>query len=327
MKIRSLSLLVSLFITIWLVIFFFLGKEMSKEIQWYSLLIVFFLPVLFFKLFLSYLLKRFIRNKSSDVRFVDREKDDIECWSNEKLQQIKELRNMEKYRRTFLGDVSHELRTPIFTIQGYISTLLDGGLEDSSINRKYLERTEKSIERMISIVEDLIAISKLESGEIAINKTVFPIQDLILDIIEMQEMRAQKRNVEIVFNSEDSSGIMVYADKKLIYQVLLNLLVNAIIYGKENEKVSLSVLDRDKDILITVADQGEGIAKEHLDKIFNRFYRIDKSRSREYGGTGLGLSICKHIMEAHNQKIEVKSEIGKGSVFSFSLGKIRSSSN
>ena len=300
---------------------------MSKEIQWYSLLIVFFLPVLFFKLFLSYLLKRFIRNKSSDVRFVDREKDDIECWSNEKLQQIKELRNMEKYRRTFLGDVSHELRTPIFTIQGYISTLLDGGLEDSSINRKYLERTEKSIERMISIVEDLIAISKLESGEIAINKTVFPIQDLILDIIEMQEMRAQKRNVEIVFNSEDSSGIMVYADKKLIYQVLLNLLVNAIIYGKENEKVSLSVLDRDKDILITVADQGEGIAKEHLDKIFNRFYRIDKSRSREYGGTGLGLSICKHIMEAHNQKIEVKSEIGKGSVFSFSLGKIRSSSN
>jgi len=344
MTARNLTLIISSFIAFWVFTLFFIEKLIPNEVIGEYILIFTFLSFGLFYLIISYFVNLFIKQKTTPFYKLVKSKgirlrklkvkmnnidssqkitNDIESWSNEKLQQIKELRNMEQYRRAFLGDVSHELRTPIFTIQGYIETLLDGGLEDPSINRKYLERTDKSIERMISIVEDLISISKLESGEIEIHKSAFSIQELVLDIVEMQEVRAKKKGVELIFNNNSIEDFIVYADKKLIYQVVLNLIVNAIAYGKENGKVILSILHKDKNIFVQVTDQGDGIAKEHLDRIFNRFYRIDKSRSREYGGTGLGLAICKHIMEAHQQEIFVKSELGKGSIFSFSLKILR----
>ena len=246
---------------------------------------------------------------------------EVDAWAQEKIRQIAQLRQNEIYRKEFLGDISHELKTPIFTIQGYISTLIDGGINDSNINMKYLLRTEKSIDRMITIVEDLISISKLESGELQINKESFTIQTLVEDILEMQEIRANKRNILLMLNSKDNDKLSVRADAKLIYQVVLNLIVNSIIYGKEGGKTEVSIFDMDKYIMVDVTDDGIGIPKADIPRLFERFYRIDKSRSKEHGGTGLGLSICKHILEAHDQSITVSSNIGHGSSFSFTLEK------
>ena len=246
---------------------------------------------------------------------------EVDAWAQEKIKQIAQLRQNEKYRKEFLGDISHELKTPIFTIQGYISTLIDGGIYDPDINLKYLKRTEKSIDRMISIVEDLISISKLESGELQIKKESFTIQSLVEDILEMQENRAATRNISLSLISKDTDQLLVNADPKLIYQVILNLVVNSIIYGKESGKTELSIFDMDQYIMVDVTDDGIGIDNTDITRLFERFYRIDKSRSKERGGTGLGLAICKHIMEAHKQSITVSSTVGHGSSFSFTLEK------
>ena len=246
---------------------------------------------------------------------------EVDAWAQEKIKQIAQLRQNEKFRKEFLGDISHELKTPIFTIQGYISTLIDGGLNDPNINMKYLLRTEKSIDRMISIVEDLISISKLESGELQIHKEPFKIQSLVEDILEMQENRAQNKNISLLLISKDTDKLIVGADPKLIYQVILNLVVNSIIYGKDGGRTEVSIFDMDKYIMVDVTDDGIGISKTDIPRLFERFYRIDKSRSKEHGGTGLGLSICKHILEAHEQTITVSSNIGYGSSFSFTLEK------
>jgi len=246
---------------------------------------------------------------------------EVDKWAKDKVKQITHLRQMEKYRKEFLGDVSHELKTPIFTIQGYISTLIDGGIDDSNINKKYLLRTEKSIDRMISIVEDLLSISKLETGELDINIEQFDILQLVIDIVEMQEIRASKKNIKFKINNAKPNTILVKADKKLIYQVLLNLIVNSINYGKEGGLTEINIFDMSQGIMIDVSDNGIGIPKAELPRLFERFYRVDKSRSKEHGGTGLGLSICKHIIEAHQQTITVSSQEGFGSSFSFTLEK------
>ncbi len=228
-------------------------------------------------------------------------------------------KSLKDYRKEFMGNVYHELKTPIFNMQGYILTLLDGGLEDKSINRVYLERAEKNINRMISIVEDLESISGLESGALNLKKENFDIIKLIDDVIEATEMRASKHNIRIKKNKVKKNISMVSGDRKRIYQVLNNLIINSISYGNKGGVTSISVLPDGDRVLLKIKDNGIGISSADLPRIFERFYRVDKSRSRDSGGTGLGLAIVKHIIEAHGETVKVKSVPGKGSVFSFTL--------
>ncbi len=245
----------------------------------------------------------------------------INEWSEERKEEIEQLKKLENYRKEYLGNVSHELKTPIFNIQGYVATLLDGGLEDKTINRNYLERAMKSVDRMILILEDLQAITQLEKGELEMEEERFDILTLIHDVIDAQEMKAREKKIMLSLSNDSSQPIFVWADKFRIRQALVNLVVNSVRYGKENGKTTIKVSDTGEKVIVEVADTGIGIAKEHLPRIFERFYRADKSRSRDQGGTGLGLSIVKHILEAHGQTISVISTEGAGSVFSFTLKK------
>jgi two-component system phosphate regulon sensor histidine kinase PhoR len=245
---------------------------------------------------------------------------EIKAWAADRKDEIERLKKLEVYRKEFLGNVSHELKTPIFNIQGYVLTLLDGGLEDPSINRNYLERAEKSIDRMITIVDDLEAISQLETGELQIEPERFDIVALAKDVAEAQEMKATAKGI-ILTLPDDSKPIFVYADRFRIRQVLVNLIVNSLKYGKEYGETKIRFYDVGENIMAEIADNGIGIEKKHLPRLFERFYRVDKSRSRDQGGTGLGLAIVKHIIEAHNQTINVMSTEGAGTVFSFTLKK------
>lgn len=245
---------------------------------------------------------------------------EIKAWADDRKDEIERLKKLEVYRKEFLGNVSHELKTPIFNIQGYVLTLLDGGLEDPSINRNYLERAEKSIDRMITIVDDLEAISQLETGELQIEQERFDISALAKDVADAQEMKATAKGI-ILTLPEETKPMFVYADRFRIRQVLVNLIVNSVKYGKEYGETKIRFYDVGDNIMVEVADNGIGIEKEHLPRLFERFYRVDKSRSREQGGTGLGLAIVKHIIEAHNQTINVMSTEGAGTVFSFTLKK------
>lgn len=242
-------------------------------------------------------------------------------WIAERREEIEQLKKLETYRKEFLGNVSHELKTPIFNIQGYISTLLDGGLDDPKINRSFLSKAEKSVERMITIVDDLQSISQLERGVLELNEESFDIVALVKDVQESLELRAKERNISFELFNDITHPIFVTADKFRIRQVLVNLIVNSVRYGKEGGITQVRVNDIGDKVLVEVTDNGIGIASEHLPRIFERFYRADKSRSRELGGTGLGLAIIKHIIEAHNQKISVLSTEGAGSVFTFTLNK------
>jgi two-component system phosphate regulon sensor histidine kinase PhoR len=242
-------------------------------------------------------------------------------WSAEREAEIEQLEKLENYRKEFLGNVSHELKTPIFNIQGYIATLLDGGLEDKTINRDYLQRGMKSVDRMIAIVEDLQTITQLEKGELEIEEERFDMVALAKDVIDAQELKAREKKISLELSNASDQPIWVLADKFRIRQVLVNLVVNSVRYGKEDGKTSIKISDTGDKIIVEVSDSGIGIPKEHLPRIFERFYRADKSRSREQGGTGLGLSIVKHILEAHGQTISVMSTEGAGSVFSFTLKK------
>ena len=242
-------------------------------------------------------------------------------YAQNRAKEIKKLRRMEKYRKEFLGNVSHELKTPIFNIQGYILTLLDGGLEDPEINREYLERTEKSINRMVSIIEDLESITKLETGELELKWKDFDIVQLVKYVYELQDSIRARFNIDFAFDRSYDKPIMVAGDKKRITEVLNNLIVNSIFYGNKGGKTTISFAEMGENILIDVTDNGLGLEEDEIPRIFERFYRTDKSRSRDRGGTGLGLSIVKHIIEAHNQTITVRSEPGSGSSFSFTLKK------
>jgi two-component system, OmpR family, phosphate regulon sensor histidine kinase PhoR len=243
-------------------------------------------------------------------------------WGAHQRTEIEELKKMAAYRREFLGNVSHELKTPIFNIQGYVLTLLDGGLEDETINKDYLLRTERSINRLIAIVEDLEEISKLESGELKLIMQRFDIADLSRDVVEFLEMKARKNNASITIENQFDKPIFIKADKKRMRQVLINLIENAIKYGdKEQSKILVRFFDMDKNYLIEIKDNGPGISEENMPRVFERFYRTDKGRSRDQGGTGLGLAIVKHIIEAHNQTITVRSKLGQGTTFAFTMAK------
>ena len=249
---------------------------------------------------------------------------ELNAWADDNDKEISRLKEAEKFRKQYLGNVAHELKTPIFNIQGYISTLLDGGLEDEVINRKYLERAEKSVERMINILGDLDTISRLDSDMNQMRCESFDMVALCKEIAEQAEMEAVKRNISIVVKGADNlpSTCWVSADKFYIGQVLDNLIINSIRYGKDGGLTKITCRDMLDKVLVEVEDDGIGIAKSDLPRVFERFYRTDKGRSREQGGTGLGLAIVKHIIENHGEKVSVRSELGKGSTFTFTLPKV-----
>jgi two-component system phosphate regulon sensor histidine kinase PhoR len=248
---------------------------------------------------------------------------DVEAWAKDHKEEIEYFKNLENYRREFLGNVSHELKTPIFNIQGYVMTLLEGAIDDPKVNKSYLERAEKSVERMISIIEDLEIITQFESGQLMLQKEKFDIIELCTDIMQSIQFSAEKSNVRLSFKELYDKPIYVKADKESIQKVLTNLLVNSIKYSKEQGETKVAFYDMDENILIEVADNGIGIAKEHIPRLFERFYRVDRSRSRDIGGTGLGLSIVKHIIEAHDQTISVRSLVDVGTTFGFTLAKAK----
>ncbi len=246
----------------------------------------------------------------------------VKKFATDKKLEIETLRVREEYRREFLGNVSHELKTPLFTVQGYLSTLLDGAMNDKNVRKKYLERAEKGVERLIYIVEDLDMISKLEMGDVNLELSSFNIVELVQNVFDLLEMKADKKNIILMFDRKYNRPITVFADQEKIQQVLTNLVMNSIKYGKENGTTEVTIEDLVNDkMIVRVRDNGEGIEKHNISRLFERFFRVDKSGARSEGGSGLGLSIVKHIIEAHGEKIYVESEFGKGSEFSFTLEK------
>ena len=261
-------------------------------------------------------------NKSSVSTDMDSLMKKIEEFAKDKKIEIELLKSQEQYRKEFIGNVAHELKTPIFTIQGYISNLLDGAMDDKALLDKYLKNTDNSIERLIYIIKDLDLITQLESSTMNLKISSFNIVDLITDVFGQLEIKSKEKNIKLFFDKKYEEEILVEADKVRIEQVITNLLVNSINYGSENgsTEVSISVLT-EKKIIVRMTDNGEGISKEHIPRLFERFYRVDVSRSRSHGGSGLGLAIVKHIVDAHNENIFVNSEPGVGSEFSFTLQK------
>jgi len=248
--------------------------------------------------------------------------EEIEKFAADKKIEIETLKIREEYRKDFLGNVSHELKTPLFTVQGYIETLLDGALDDKNVRKKYLQRANKGVERLIYIVKDLDLITKLEVGDLNLEKKDFNIIELIQNIFDLLEMKASKKKLTLTFDMNYSEPIYVNADREKIEQVLMNLLVNSIKYGNKDGTTEVSVENLIKNkVIVRVTDNGEGIDEQYLPRLFERFFRVDQSGNREEGGSGLGLAIVKHIIEAHGEKIYVESVLGAGSEFSFTLEK------
>ncbi len=252
---------------------------------------------------------------------IDHVQEEVENWESDKQREIEQLKRLEQYRRDFIGNVSHELKTPLFNIQGYVSTLLDGGLEDPSVNREYLKRTEKSIERLVKILEDLDEISQLESGQLKLRVTRFDLVSLTREVTELLEMKARKNEIQFVLN-DPGKPVMVEADKDKIRQVITNIIDNSIRYGnRENGKTKITFYDMDENILTEITDNGIGIDTADMARVFERFYRTVRGRAATKKGKGLGLAIVKHIVEAHHQIINVRSTIGVGTTFGFTLKK------
>lgn len=257
---------------------------------------------------------------TSDIESLSRE---VQKFAEFKQLQINNLNQRENYRREFMGNIAHELKTPLFTVQGYLLTLSDGAINNKDIRLKYILRANKGVDRLLAIVKDLDLISRLESDDLNLDKQPFNIVKLIQEVFEMLEIRAKKRNITLSLDKIYDFPIMVIADEERIEQVLINLLVNSIKYGKIGGAsiVSIELTSANK-FLVKVRDNGEGIPRKYQSRVFERFYRVDKSRSREQGGSGLGLSIVKHIIEAHNEQIFLKSNYRKGSEFSFTIEKL-----
>lgn len=248
--------------------------------------------------------------------------EEIEKFAEGKKIEIDTLKIREEYRKDFLGNVSHELKTPLFTVQGYILTLLDGAMKDKNLRKKYLQRANKGVERLIYIVKDLDLITKLEAGELKLEREDFDVIELIRNTFDLLEMKAARKEISLTFDMEYPDPIYVNGDKDKIQQVISNLLVNSIKYGLPKGTTEVSVEDLIKNkVIVRVTDNGAGIPKQHIPRLFERFYRVDQSGSRAEGGSGLGLSIVKHIVEAHGEKIYVESEVDVGSEFSFTLEK------
>jgi len=248
--------------------------------------------------------------------------DNISEFSRDNKLEIESLKVREEFRKEFIGNVAHELKTPIFTIQGYIENLIDGAIDDNSVRDKFLNRAKISVERLIYIIKDLDMITKLESGTLNLEQDSFDIIELIKNTYDELEIQAQKKDIKLIFNKLYSEPIIVFADKDKIQQVITNLIINSIKYGtnKGTTEVSLESITSDK-LIVRITDNGEGIQKEHLSRLFERFYRVDQTGSRKQGGSGLGLSIVKHIIDAHNENVYVESKFGIGSEFSFTLTK------
>ena len=299
-------------------IFFF-----SLLISIFSFVIIFYLVKKFFYEKIRVLYKIIYKFKGTssikelDINIVEKE---AEEWAEAKEEELRQMKKDESYRREFIGNVSHELKTPIFNIQGYVQTLLDGGLQDDTINMKYLQRADKSVERMINIVEDLEVISRLETEQSELDIQSFNINNLVNEVFEQLEIQAQEMDISFELNNQSNTNF-VNGDRAKLQQVFINLVSNSIKYGKKGGKTIVRILDMDDNILVEVADNGIGIDQISLSRLFERFYRVDKNRSREIGGTGLGLAIVKHILEGHNQTISVRSTKGVGSTFSFILEK------
>ena len=316
----------------------FLIIEKIPNLEFFILL--FFLLLLFFifSVFLiHYRIERFILNKikgiykdlspsgvsmSQQIVQSDMEslRESVQKFADDKKLEIESLREKEDYRKEFIGNISHELKTPLFTIQGYVLTLLEGAIRDKNVREKYLKRTAKGVERLIYVVKDLDLITQFESGIKTIDRSSFDIKQLIENVFDLLEMQAIKNKITIGFAEEYTQPFLVFADEERILQALTNLIVNSIKYGVKNGKteVSLEILSEEK-ILVKISDNGEGVSEEHLPRLFERFYRVDKSGNRKSGGSGLGLAIVKHIIEAHQEKLLVQSTSGVGSEFSFTL--------
>jgi two-component system phosphate regulon sensor histidine kinase PhoR len=309
-------ILFSLFFTITLYIFSFFVIQYRVEVFIYRRVKKIYDDV-------AFLGASSFRNQSitTDMATLTRE---VKKFATDKKLEIENLKVREEYRREFIGNVSHELKTPLFTVQGYISTLLDGAMDDKTIRKKYLQRAEKGVERLIFIVQDLDMITKLEVGDLNLHSTAFNIVEVVQNVFDLLEMKAEKKNIILTFDNKYSKPIIVLGDKEKIQQVLTNLIVNSIKYGKQNGSTEVGIEDlTENKVIIRVTDNGEGIQKQHISRLFERFYRVDKSGTRADGGSGLGLSIVKHIIEAHNEKIYIESQFGVGSEFSFTLEKTK----
>ena len=342
-KTYSFSLLSSVYLTISIVLIgaliYFLFPEDNKLLR----LIIFF-PTVFIVVFLiiQYRTEQFIYNRikkiydevsilnddefirASTTSDIDSLSNSVKNYVQGKRIEIKNLTERDSFRKDFLGNVSHELKTPLFTVQGYILTLIEGGVNDKLIRDKYLERANKGVDRLVAIVKDLDMIAKLETEGLKMNYEVFNIIDLIQNVFDLFEMKAKKRNITLQFDKVYDYPVFVNGDKERIEQVLINLIVNSIKYGKLNGLTSVGIESFDeKKFIIKVVDNGEGIKEEHISRLFERFYRVDQSRSREQGGSGLGLSIVKHIVEAHNETVLINSTFKKGSEFSFTMKKVK----
>lgn len=244
----------------------------------------------------------------------------IKKLNADKNSEIELLRTQENYRREFIGNIAHELKTPLFTIQGYVLTLLDGKVKDQKIIKKYLKQTAKGVNRLTYVINDLDLITKFESGMASLERSPFDIRKTVENVFGLLEMQAQKDNITLRFDKKYTEPILIFADKERIHQVLTNLIINSLKYGIERGSTEVGfVILKEGKVLVKISDNGEGIAPEHLPRLFERFYRVDKTRNRSHGGSGLGLAIVKHIIEAHNEKIFVESEQKVGSEFSFSL--------
>lgn len=338
---RQIGLIISLILTIIVYVIGIVANRTNSFLLIHSgstiviFLLVYFLIQFFLNIFIIekikpiYKIINYFPQRGKEVKlkikqgFVDigEVEYDVERWAQNQLQEIERLKDLERYRKDFIGNVSHELKTPIFNIQGYILTLLEGGLEDPKINKLYLMRSEKSIDRMISIVEDLESITKLETGELKPQYSVFDIVKVTEDVFEMEQITSKERKISFQFINKPDKPVLINADKKRIMEVLINLVTNGLKYGKKKGYIKIGFYDFDEKIIVEVSDNGIGIDKKDLPHIFERFYRVD--RSREQGGTGLGLSIVKHIIEAHNQTINVQSILEEGTTFTFTLEKAK----
>lgn len=270
-------------------------------------------------------LQKEIPNTTFDLEEVDAIaslEGELKKLAQERQKELEQNRNMDSYRKEFLGNVSHELKTPIFNIQGYVSTLIDGGIDDPTINVEYLKRADKSIDRMIHIIDDLETITQLEVGVLDLELERYDIGQQIKDVIEQLEFQATRQEIKLQFPKRFEKSIFVLADKFRIRQVLVNLITNSIKYGRKGGKTQINISQFNEQIIIEVKDNGIGIDEKHLPRLFERFYRVDKGRSREQGGTGLGLAIVKHIIEAHNETIDVTSIKGEETVISFTLKRV-----
>ena len=338
----KIAFLLSLALVVFLAGVFLVGTFLFNDIKWsenekFFIAISIIIFFIFCFVFLNIRFERVILNKveklyddlspsgvfpSKSMIQTDLEevKKSLLKFADDKKIEIEKLKDQEKYRREFIGNIAHELKTPLFTVQGYILTLLDREIDDEELKKKYLKRTSKGLDRLVHIVRDLDLITTFESGVKSIEKSKFDLIELIENIIDLFEMQVKKNNISLSLDRDQSLTFFVEADKERIQQVLTNLIINSLKHSVEKGSIEISVnkLNKDK-LIVDVTDNGEGIEEKHLPRIFERFYRIDKARNRKLGGSGLGLSIVKHIIQAHGERIFVESKYGVGSKFSFTL--------